>query len=50
MSTILSVRERTPAFELPAEEGKPFNLPEQLEEKLMVLFFHRGRWYLYCNG
>jgi peroxiredoxin len=46
MSTILSVGERIPAFELPDEEGKPFNLPEELEEKLMALFFRRGHWYL----
>jgi peroxiredoxin len=45
-STILSVGQTIPAFELPDEQGKPFNLPEQLEEKLMVLVFHRGGWCL----
>jgi hypothetical protein len=30
-STALSVGQEMPVFELPDEEGRPFNLPEQLE-------------------
>ena len=33
-----------PIFELPDEEERPFNLPEQLEEGPLVLVFYRGDW------
>ena len=33
-----------PIFELPDEEGRPFNLPGQLEAGPLVLVFYRGDW------
>jgi peroxiredoxin len=33
-----------PNFELPDEEGQPFNLSEWLEEGPLVLVFYRGDW------
>ena len=44
MSTALSVGQEMPIFELPDEERRPFNLPEQLEEGPLVLVFYRGDW------
>jgi peroxiredoxin len=40
--TTLSVGQEMPVLELPDEEGRPFNLPEQLEEGPLVLVFYRG--------
>jgi peroxiredoxin len=40
----LSVGQEMPVFELQDEEGRPFNLPEQLEERPLVLVFYRGDW------
>jgi peroxiredoxin len=42
--TTLSVGQEMPVFELPDDEGRPFNLPEQLEEGPLVLVFYRGDW------
>ena len=43
-STRIEVRQGMPAFELPDEERRPFNLIEQLEEGPLVLVFYRGDW------
>ena len=43
-STGVSVGARAPSFELPDEEGQPFNLHEQLGEGPLVLIFYRGDW------
>jgi peroxiredoxin len=41
-STAFSVgKEEMPVFKLPDEEGRPFNLAEQLEEGPLVLVFYR---------
>ena len=40
----MGVGQEMPAFELPDEEGGPFNLPERLEEGPLVLVFYRGDW------
>jgi peroxiredoxin len=42
--TGVSIGGRAPAFELPDEEGQPFNLLERLEEGPLVLVFYRGDW------
>lgn len=31
-------------FELPDQEGEPFNLRQRLEEGPLVLVFYRGDW------
>ena len=41
-STGLREGQQMPTFELPDEEGGPFNLPEQLEKGPVVLIFYRG--------
>ena len=43
-STRIEVGQAMPAFELPDEEGRPFNLLEQLREGPVVLVFYRGDW------
>ena len=43
-STGLREGQQVPTFELPDEEGRPFNLPEQLQERSIVLVFYRGDW------
>lgn len=43
-STGIEVGQAIPAFELPDEEGRPFNLLEQLREGPVVLVFYRGDW------
>ena len=43
-STGIEVGQRMPTFELPDEEGRPFNLLEQLREGPVVLVFYRGDW------
>ena len=43
-NTGLHEGQQMPAFELPDEEGRPFNLSEQLEEGPFVLVFYRGDW------
>ena len=43
-STGIEVGQAMPAFELPDEEGRPFNLLEQLREGPVVLVFYRGDW------
>jgi len=40
-STAFSVGKEMPILELPDEEGRPFNLAEQLEEGPLVLVFYR---------
>ena len=40
--TALSVGQEMPVFELPDDEGRPFNLPKQLEEGPLGLVFYRG--------
>jgi peroxiredoxin len=42
--TALGIGQEMPAFELPDEKGRPFNLPEQLEEEPLVVVFYRGDW------
>ncbi len=43
-STGIEVGQGMPAFELPNDQGSPFNLPEQLREGPVVLVFYRGDW------
>ena len=43
-SNEIAVGQAMPAFELPDEEGRPFNLHEQLHEEPSVLVFYRGDW------
>ena len=43
-SNEIEVGQATPAFELPDEEGRSFNLQEQLHEEPSVLVFYRGDW------
>ncbi len=43
-STGIEVGQKMPAFELPDEDGQPFNLLEQLQEGPVVLVFYRGDW------
>jgi len=43
-NTSLHEGQQMPAFELPDEEGRPFNLSEWLEEGPLVLVFYRGDW------
>jgi peroxiredoxin len=40
----LHERQQMPNFELPDEEGSPFNLLKQLEAGPLVLVFYRGDW------
>ena len=40
-STAFSVGKEMLIFELPDEEGRPFNLAEQLEEGPLVLVFYQ---------
>jgi peroxiredoxin len=49
-NTGLHEGQQMPNFELPDEEGQPFNLSEWLEEGPLVLVFYRGDWWPYCNG
>lgn len=35
---------RMPGFELPDEEGRPYDLGERLEVGPVVLVFYRGDW------
>lgn len=39
-----SVGERAPNFELPDQQGQPWNLSGQLEVGPVVLVFYRGDW------
>lgn len=43
-STGIEVGQKMPVFELPDEEGRPFDLAERLEEGPIVLVFYRGDW------
>ena len=43
-NTGLHEGQQMPAFELPDEEGQPFNLSEWLKEGPLVLVFYRGDW------
>lgn len=43
-STGIEVGQGMPVFELPDEQGRPFNLTERLEEGPIVLVFYRGDW------
>ena len=43
-SNRIEVGQEMPAFELPDEEGRPFDLLEQLREEPVVLVFYRGDW------
>ena len=36
--------QQMPNFELPDEEGRPYDLLEHLKEGPMVLVFYRGDW------
>ncbi len=43
-STGIEVGRRIPIFELPDQEGRSFNLAEQLRDGPIVLVFYRGDW------
>ena len=43
-STRIEVGQEMPTFELPDEEGRPFDLRERLEQGSLVLVFYRGDW------
>lgn len=43
-STGIEVGQSMPVFELPDEEGRPFNLDERLHRQPLVLVFYRGDW------
>lgn len=43
-STSIEVGQKMPVFELPDEEGRPFNLVEKTEAGPIVLIFYRGDW------
>jgi peroxiredoxin len=43
-STGIEVGREIPNFELPDQEGRPFNLAEQLRDGPIVLVFYRGDW------
>ncbi len=43
-NTGIEAGQAMPVFDLPDEEGRPFNLPEQLHEGPVVLVFYRGDW------
>lgn len=43
-NTGIEVGQVMPVFELPDEEGQPFNLLEQLREGPVILVFYRGDW------
>jgi len=43
-STGIVTGQEMPAFELPDEQGRPFNLAEQLQKGSIVLIFYRGNW------
>jgi peroxiredoxin len=43
-NTGLREEQQMPNFELPDEEGRPFDLSEHLEEGPLVLVFYRGDW------
>ena len=40
----LDVGDKAPAFVLPDEEGRPFDLHEELKRGPLVLVFYRGDW------
>ena len=42
--TTPAVGEKIPNFELPDEQGRPFNLARELEGGPIVLVFYRGDW------
>ena len=42
--TTPDVGEKAPNFELPDEQGRPFNLARELEDGPIVLVFYRGDW------
>ena len=42
--TTPAVGEKMPSFELPDEQGRPFNLARELEGGPIVLVFYRGDW------
>lgn len=45
-----SIGQKAPDFELPDQEGIPWNLSGQLITGPVVLIFYRGNWAPYCNG
>jgi len=40
----LEVAQKTPTFELPDEQGQPWNLSGHLELGPVMLVFYRGDW------
>jgi peroxiredoxin len=44
MANNIAVGERFPAFVLPDEHGKPFDLRSELAEGPLMLVFYRGDW------
>lgn len=45
----LLIGEKIPSVNIPAANGKPFDLNAHLIEKPTVLFFYRGGWCPFCN-
>jgi peroxiredoxin len=46
----LALGQEMPTFELPDQEGRPFDLLRRLDERPVVLVFYRGDWWPYWNG
>jgi peroxiredoxin len=40
----LALGQEMPTFELPDQEGRPFDLLRRLDERPVVLVFYRGDW------
>jgi peroxiredoxin len=45
----LNVNDKAPAFAAADQNGKTFNLDNQLKKGDVVLVFYRGQWCPYCN-
>jgi peroxiredoxin len=45
----LLIGEKIPAVNIPAANGKPFDLNAHLADKPTILFFYRGGWCPFCN-
>jgi peroxiredoxin len=43
-SNRIVVGQAMPTFELSDEQGRPFNLHEQLNKEPLILVFYRGDW------
>ncbi|WPU94710.1 peroxiredoxin-like family protein [Mucilaginibacter sabulilitoris] len=45
----LLIGEKIPSVNIPAANGKPFDLNAHLADKPTILFFYRGGWCPFCN-